>query len=43
VVLARTAADLAPLAGDARWKALAPGGAAWTDDASSLWSVLSLR
>jgi hypothetical protein len=35
--LARTAADLAPLANDARWRPARPAaGRVWTDDDSSL-------
>ncbi len=43
VVLARAASDLAPLAPFAGWRPLPHAGRAWTDDASSLWSVLDLR
>ena len=43
VVLARAASDLGPLAPFAGWSPLPRGGRAWTDDASSLWSVLDLR
>ncbi|HSY38966.1 MAG TPA: fused MFS/spermidine synthase, partial [Polyangia bacterium] len=43
VVLARAASDLAPLAPFAGWSPLPRAGRAWTDDASSLWSVLDLR
>jgi SAM-dependent methyltransferase len=43
VVLARSASDLGPLAPVAGWSPLPRGGRAWTDDASSLWSVLDLR
>jgi spermidine synthase len=41
-VLARHPADLAPLAGDARWQALPsrPGTRVWTDDFSNLLSAL---
>ena len=43
VVLVRAASDLAPLAPFAGWSPLPRAGRAWTDDASSLWSVLDLR
>jgi SAM-dependent methyltransferase len=43
VVLARAASDLTPLAPFAGWRPLPRAGRAWTDDASSLWSVLDLR
>jgi SAM-dependent methyltransferase len=43
VVLARAASDLAPLAPFAGWSPLPLAARAWTDDASSLWSVLDLR
>ena len=43
VVLARAASDLGPLAPFKGWGPLPPAGRAWTDDASSLWSVLDLR
>jgi hypothetical protein len=42
MVLARTAADLAPLANDARWAPPARVGQGWTDDASHLWGPLRL-
>jgi hypothetical protein len=43
VVLARAARDLGPLATDPRWRPLPAGTRGWSDDASSLWSALSLR
>lgn len=45
VVMARTAADLGVLAADPRWQPLQgrPGAAVWTDDFSSVVSVLRLR
>jgi len=43
VVLARSASDLGPLAPFAGWRPLPRAARAWTDDASSLWSVLELR
>jgi SAM-dependent methyltransferase len=43
VVLARSASDLTPLAPFAGWHPLPRAGRGWTDDASSLWSVLHLR
>ena len=46
VVLARSPTDLAPLVGDARWRPLPrdqKDWKGWTDDASSLWPVLSFR
>jgi len=42
-VLARAASDLGPLAPFKGWGPLPPAARAWTDDASSLWSVLDLR
>jgi hypothetical protein len=42
MVLARSPADLAPLAGDKRWVAPRQTGKGWTDDASDLWGALRL-
>lgn len=42
MVLARTRADLAPLAPDTRWAPPGPAGPGWTDDATDLWGVLRL-
>jgi hypothetical protein len=43
MVLARSPADLAPLAGDRRWRRpRAEGNPGWTDDASDLWRALRL-
>lgn len=42
MVLARSPADLAPLARDPRWKATRANGQGWTDDASNLWGALNL-
>jgi hypothetical protein len=43
--MARREADLGPLAGDARWKALEerPGMAVWTDDFSNLVGVMKWK
>jgi hypothetical protein len=45
IVMARNAADLAPLAADSRWSALTakPGTPLWTDDFSNILSVLRAR
>jgi SAM-dependent methyltransferase len=43
MVVARTKADLAPLAGDPRWVSSRATGDSWTDDKSDLWSNLHLR
>ena len=40
IVLARTPADLAPLAGDPRWSPPRQAAPAWTDDKSNLWRAL---
>jgi spermidine synthase len=42
LIIARTAADLAPLASDPRWKP-ARVSSPWTDDAWSLWPVFKPR
>jgi spermidine synthase len=44
MVLARTAADLAPLAGDKRWIEARNGAtdAGWTDDRSNVWRALRI-
>jgi hypothetical protein len=43
MVLARSTADLAPLAGDRRWRRpRIDGHSGWTDDASDLWRALRL-
>ena len=45
IVMARNAADLAPLSADSRWSRLAPkpGTPLWTDDFSNILSVLHVR
>jgi hypothetical protein len=43
MVVARDAADLAPLARDPRWRPARAAAPAWTDDKSDLWSSLHLR
>jgi hypothetical protein len=45
IVMARNAADLAPLSADARWSRLTvkPGTPLWTDDFSNILSVLRVR
>jgi spermidine synthase len=45
MVMARNAADLGPLAADARWStpAIPPSTPLWTDDFSNIVSVLNLR
>ena len=45
IVMARNAADLAPLTTDARWTRLTPqaGTPLWTDDFSNILSVLHAR
>ncbi len=42
VAIARTSEDLAPIAGDARWKPVAPhaGAGLWTDDFSNIFGAL---
>ena len=40
IVLARTPADLGPLASDERWRPLPAGGRAWTDDFSDLLGAI---
>ena len=42
MVMARTAADLAPLAQDGRWQAPRAGATMWTDGASDVWGALRL-
>jgi SAM-dependent methyltransferase len=42
MVLGRTPADLAPLAGAPRWRAPRAAGPGWTDDASNLWGALHI-
>ena len=42
MVLARSPADLAPLATDARWVPPRRNGPGWTDDAFNLWRALRL-
>jgi len=42
MVVARDAADLAPLAGDARWRPAARCEG-WTDDASNVWRAFHFR
>jgi spermidine synthase len=43
MVVARTRADLAPLAVDRRWVASRMSAAYWTDDKSDIWSNLHVR
>jgi hypothetical protein len=43
LVVARTAADLAPLGGDERWRPARRNGAEWTDDRSDVWSAVHVR